>query len=43
MHDFDEAEEMNEDDLISLGDKFAKIGLVNYFNNSLNSFILNKD
>ena len=28
MEDFDEAEEMNEEDLISLGDEFAKIDLV---------------
>ena len=43
MDDFDEAEEMNEEDLISLGDEFAKIDLVNYIKNSLNSFILNED
>jgi len=28
MNDFDEEEEMNEEDLISLGDEFAKIDLV---------------
>jgi len=28
MEDFDDAEEMNEEDLISLGDDFAKIDLV---------------
>ena len=43
MDDFDEAEEMNEEDLISLGDEFAKIDLVNHVKNSLNSFILNED
>ena len=43
MDDFDEAEEMNEEDLISLGDEFAKIDLVNFVKNSLNSFILNED
>ena len=42
MDDFDEAEEMNEEDLISLGDEFAKIDLVNFVKNSLNSFILNE-
>ena len=43
MDDFDDAEEMNEEDLISLGDEFAKIDLVNHIKNSLNSFILNED
>ena len=33
MEDFDEAEEMNEEDLISLGDEFAKIDLVNHVKN----------
>lgn len=27
MEDFDEAEEMNEEDLLELGDSFAKINL----------------
>ena len=43
MDDFDDAEEMNEEDLISLGDEFAKIDLVNHIKNSLNSFILNEE
>ena len=43
MDDFDDAEEMNEEDLISLGDEFAKIDLVNHVKNSLNSFILNAE
>lgn len=43
MDDFDEAEEMNEEDLVSLGDEFAKIDLVNHVKNSLNSFILNAE
>lgn len=43
MEDFDEAEEMNEEDLISLGDEFAKIDLVNHVKNSLNNFILNAE
>lgn len=43
MDDFDDAEEMNEEDLISLGDEFAKIDLVNHIKNQLNSFILNED
>ena len=42
MDDFDDAEEQNEEDLISLGDEFAKIDLVNHVKNSLNSFILNE-
>ena len=42
MDDFDDAEEMNEEDLISLGDEFAKIDLVNHIKNQLNSFILNE-
>ena len=33
MEDFDEAEEMNEEDLISLGDEFAKIDLVSHVKN----------
>ena len=43
MEDFDEAEEMNEEDLISLGDEFAKIDLVNHVKNSLNEFIQNAE
>ena len=43
MEDFEEAEEANEDDLFSLGDEFAKIDLVNYVKNALNSFILNAE
>lgn len=43
MEDFDEAEEMNEEDLISLGDDFAKIDLVNHVTNALNTFIANAD
>ena len=43
MDDFDDAEEMNEEDLISLGDEFAKIDLVNHIKNQLNSFILNEE
>ena len=43
MDDFDDAEEMNEEDLISLGDEFAKIDLVNHIKNSLISFILNEE
>ena len=43
MDDFDEAEEMNEEDLISLGDEFAKIELVNHVKNSLNSFMQNEE
>lgn len=32
MEDFDEAEEMNEEDLLELGDTFANINLkVNYY------------
>ena len=43
MDDFDEAEELNEEDLVSLGDEFAKVDLVNHLKTSLNSFILNED
>ena len=43
MDDFDEAEEMNEEDLISLRDEFAQVDLVNHVKNSLNSFILNEE
>ena len=43
MEDFDEAEETNEEDLISLGDEFAKIDLVNHVKNALNTFILNAE
>jgi len=39
MDDFDEAEEMNEEDLAELGDHFAKINLVKHIQESLNSFI----
>ena len=43
MEDFDEAEEANEDDLMSLGDEFAKVDLVNHVKNELNKFILNAE
>lgn len=43
MEDFDDAEEMNEEDLVSLGDEFAKIDLVNHVRNAINTFILNAD
>ncbi len=43
MEDFDEAEEMNEEDLISLGDEFAKVDLVNHMKSALNTFMLNAD
>ena len=43
MEDFDDAEEMNEEDLISLGDEFAKIDLVSHVKNSLNEFIANAE
>lgn len=43
MEDFDEAEEANEEDLISLGDEFAKVDLVNHVKNQLNTFICNAE
>jgi len=43
MEDFDEAEETNEEDLISLGDEFAKIDLVSHVKNQLNEFICNAE
>lgn len=43
MEDFDDAEETNEEDLISLGDEFAKIDLVTHVKSSLNNFILNAE
>ncbi len=43
MEDFDDAEELNEEDLISLGDEFAKIDLVNHVKNQLNEFICNAE
>lgn len=39
MEDFDDAEELNEEDLISLGDEFAKIDLVTHVKNQINEFI----
>jgi len=39
MEDFDEAEEMNEEDLLELGDPFAQINLKNFVLDSLNDFI----
>lgn len=39
MEDFDDAEELNEEDLISLGDDFAKIDLVTHVKNQINEFI----
>lgn len=41
MEDFDDAEEQNEEDLISLGDDFAKVDLISHLKNSLNEFICN--
>ena len=43
MEDFDDAEEQNEEDLISLGDEFAKVDLISHLKNSLNEFICNQD
>ena len=43
MDDFDDAEEANEEDLMQLGDHFAKVNLVNHIKESLNSFMLTED
>ena len=43
MDDFDEAEEMNEEDLAELGDEFAKINLVKHIQESMNDFIEKED
>ena len=39
MDDFDEAEEMNEEDLLELGDSFADINLKGFVQEQLNEFI----
>jgi hypothetical protein len=39
MDDFDEADEMNEDDLIQLGDEFAKIDLMDHIEDELDDFV----
>lgn len=39
MEDFDDAEELNEEDLLSLKDEFVQIDLVNHVKNQLNQFI----
>lgn len=40
MEDFDDAEEANEEDLIELGDEFAKVdNLVTFVKDKLNSII----
>ena len=36
MEDFDDAEELNEEDLLSLKDEFADIELVSHIKNQLN-------
>jgi hypothetical protein len=43
MEDFDDAEEANEEDLVDLGDEFAKIDIVNYVKETLNSMIADDD
>ena len=43
MEDFDDAEEQNEEDLISLGDEFARVDFISHIKNSLNEFICNQD
>jgi hypothetical protein len=43
MDDFDEADEMNEEDLLCLGDEFAKIDLEDHIEDELNEFIKNVD
>ena len=42
MEDFDEAEEMNEEDLLELGDEFGSINLKNHVQDTLNGFIKNE-
>jgi hypothetical protein len=39
MDDFDEAEEMNEEDLIELGDDFAQVDIMDYVEDSLNEIV----
>lgn len=39
MEDFDDAEELNEEDLLSLKDEFAKVDIVSHVKNQLNQFI----
>jgi len=39
MDDFDEADEMNEDDLIELGDEFAQVDIMDFVEDSLNEIV----
>lgn len=39
MDDFDEAEEMNEDDLVELADSFAAVDIMDYVEDSLNEIV----
>ena len=43
MEDFDDAEELNEEDLLSLNDDFANVDLVPHIKNQLNQFIASAD
>ena len=43
MEDFDDAEELNEEDLLSLNDEFAQVDLVSHVKNQLNQFIASAD
>lgn len=44
MEDFDDAEEANEEDLLDLGDEFAKIdNLVTFVKDKLNSIIADEE
>lgn len=44
MDDLDDAEEANEEDLIDLGDEFAKVeSLVNFVKDGLNAIIQAED
>mmetsp|Transcript_27471 Transcript_27471/g.19839 ORF Transcript_27471/g.19839 Transcript_27471/m.19839 type:complete len:98 (+) Transcript_27471:3502-3795(+) len=43
MDDFDEADEMNEEDLLEINDEFAKINLKKFVQESLNNFIKNEE
>lgn len=43
MDDFDEADEMNEEDLQELNDEFAKINLKKFVQESLNDFMKNDE
>lgn len=44
MEDFDDAEEANEEDLVDLGDDFARIdNLVGFIKEKLNSIISSED